>query len=236
MEIRAVLFDCNGVIADDEPVHLKLFQKVLKEEGIPLTVKEYFKRYLAMDDKSCFIDVLKRYKRPVNKRIIQELIERKAAYYEETIQDEIRIFPGVEKLAKALSKNCALAVVSGALRHEINWILKYAGIGRNFSKIISAENVTHGKPHPECYRKGLKALNQLPKFRKNPLKAGECAAIEDSVHGIQAAKGAGMRCIAVTNSYSKEKLFEADHIVKDLSDLLRRPPEFLVPVLRTRER
>ncbi len=229
VEIRAVLFDCNGVIADDEPVHLKLFQKALKEEGIPLTVKEYFKRYLAMDDKSCFIDVLKRYKRPVSPKIIQDLIDRKAAYYEDVIKKEIRIFPGVKQLAQALSKKYAVAVVSGALRHEITWILKYAEIKNCFSVVISAEDVKNGKPHPECYKKGLKALNRLAQFRKNPLKAKECVAIEDSIHGVQSAQGAGMKCIAVTNSYSKEKLFEADLVVTSLSDLLRRPPAFLAP-------
>src|SRR3989344_5229389 len=112
--IRAILLDCNGVIIDDEPIHLRLFQKVLKEEGIRLTRKEYFKRYLAMDDRSCFKDSLKRHGKPNSQPILKNLIERKAAYYKKTIGREARIFPGVKTFAKNHSKTCALAVVSGA--------------------------------------------------------------------------------------------------------------------------
>ena len=63
--LRALLLDCNGILIDYEPIHLRLFQKVLKEEGIPLTRAEYFKRYLAMDDRGCFREALRRHGRAV---------------------------------------------------------------------------------------------------------------------------------------------------------------------------
>lgn len=214
--IRAILLDCNGVIIDDEPIHLRLFQKVLKEEGIRLTRKEYFKLYLAMDDRSCFEDAFKRHGRPLSPAMLKDLIERKAAYYKKTIGQEAEIFPGVKTFVKEHVKNCILAVVSGALRREIDWILRRAEIQRFISVIISAEDVKNGKPHPECYRKGLAALNRLPRFRELPLKAGECLAVEDSIHGVEAAKRAGMKVLAVTNSYSKRDLSHADLIVSTL--------------------
>ena len=218
--IRAILFDCNGIIADDEPVHLKLFQKVLKEEGIPLTRKEYFKRYLAMDDRSCFRDALKRHKRPHSENILDRLIERKAVYYKRTIGREARIFPGLKTFVRWHGKGLALAVVSGALRREIDWILTRAGIRRFISSVVSAEDVKNGKPDPECYRKGLAALNRLPRFRKRPLRARECLAVEDSIHGARAARRCGMKVLAVTNSYSRDRFRgRADLVVKSLVGL-----------------
>lgn len=217
--IRAILFDCNGIIADDEPIHLKLFQKVLKEEGIRLTRKEYFRKYLAMDDRSCFQDALQVHHRPCSKKIVQSLIQRKAAYYQETIKKELKIFSGVRSFVKAHRKDYVLAVISGALRHEIEWILEKAGIRPDFSVIVSAEDVQRGKPDPQCYRTGWGLLNRLKFFRKNPLKPSECLAIEDSIHGVEAAHKAGMKCLAVTNSYSKNQLRKADAIAHSLEGI-----------------
>lgn len=215
--IRAILFDCNGVISDDEMIHLKLFQKVLKEEGISLSKKEYFKKYLAMDDRSCFSEALKSHHLDFSEKHIKELILRKAIYYQQTIRREFRIFPGVKSFIKRHQRQCALAVVSGALRSEIDWILKKAGIRSAFSVIVSSEDVKKGKPNPESYVLGLKLLNRLPRFKKNPLKAQECLAIEDAVHGIDATHGAGMKCLAVTTSYSRKDLYKADCVVKNLA-------------------
>ena len=223
--LRAVLLDCNGVIIDDETVHLRLFQKVLKEEGIPLTRKEYFKRYLAMDDRSCFKDAFRRHGKPFSGSVLKDLIERKAGYYKRTIEKEARIFPGVKTFVKGHARHLALAVVSGALRREIDWILKKAGIRRYISAVVSAENVKNGKPDSECYRKGLSALNRLPRFRKDPLKARECLAVEDSIHGVAAAKRMGMKALAVTNSYSRSKLSRADRVVSTLLGLRFVTPE-----------
>lgn len=219
--IRAILLDCNGIIIDDEPIHLRLFQQVLREEGLPLSRKEYFERYLALDDKSCFRDVLRRYRRPATAGIVRGLIARKARYYKKAIVNEVRIFPGVKSFIRRCAKDFPLAVVSGALRHEIEWVLKYAGIRKLFRVIVSARDVKAGKPDPECYLKGFKALRRLPRFRAEALKASECAAIEDSVHGVQAAKAAGMKCVAVTNSYSRSRLKEADLVVKSLRDIIK---------------
>ena len=223
--LRAILLDCNGIIIDDEPIHLRLFQKVLKEEGIRLTRKEYFKRYLAMDDKSCFADALKRHGKPATPATLKDLIERKAAYYKRTIGREARIFPGLKDFVKSHAKDFTLAVVSGALRREIDWILKKAGIQRYLSAIVSAEDVKNGKPNPECYRKGMAKLNRLPKFRSTPLRAGECLAVEDSIHGVTSARRAGMSALAVTNSYSRNRLRHANLVVRTLRGLRFIPPK-----------
>lgn len=217
--LRAILLDCNGVIVDDEPIHLRLFQKVLREEGIPLTRKQYFEKYLALDDRSCFRDILRIHKRPLDDSTVRSLVLRKAAYYREAIKTEVRIFPGVENFVRAHSGAYKLAVISGARREEIDWILNHAGLADAFSAIVSTEDVAMGKPSPESYRKGLRLLNRLPALRRDPLRAGECAAVEDSIHGVEAAKAAGMKCLAVTNSYSRKELGQADWVAESLKGL-----------------
>ncbi len=217
--IRAILFDCNGIIADDEPIHMRLFQKVLKEEGVILTREEYFKKYLAMDDKACFREALKSAGRKPAKTYVRALIKRKARYYKSVIGKELKIFSGVQWFVKHHQGRYPMVVVSGALRHEIKLILKRGKIDRYFKGIVSSEDVKNGKPDAECYKKGFAILKRLPAFRKKPLKAGECAAIEDSIHGVDSAHAAGMKCVAVTNSYPRAKLAHADLVVKSLKGL-----------------
>lgn len=214
--IRAILFDCNGIIADDEPIHLELFQKVLREEGIVLTKKQYFQKYLAMDDKACFTHALKAHRQDASPARVKALIARKAGYYQKTIRTRLKIFPGVKSFVKAHRKDYHLAVVSGALRREIFMILKRAGIRRYFPVIVASEDVKNGKPDPACYRLGLARLNKLAGLKKNPLKAGECLAIEDSIHGVESARKAGMKCLAVTNSYARLDLHRADAVKHSL--------------------
>jgi HAD superfamily hydrolase (TIGR01509 family) len=217
--IRAILFDCNGIIIDDEPIHLRLFQKVLQEEGISLSPQEYYQKYLALDDRSCYKEVLREHQRVATDSYIQKLIRKKAHYYQKVIAEELRIFPGVQSFVKKHQKHYMLGVVSGALRHEIDLILERAGIISAYSVIVSTEDVQMGKPNPEGYLLAWEKLNTLPKFKNHPLKAQECLVIEDSIHGIEAAHHAGMKCLAVTNSYPKEKLTHADCVVDTLEGL-----------------
>ena len=217
--IRAIFFDCNGVIADDEPIHMKLFQKVLQEENILLTEKDYFEKYLAMDDRSCFTEALKNEKKAHSPKKVQTLIQRKAQYYQKIIQNELKIFPGVTTFVQQHQTQYIMAVVSGALRNEINLILKTANILSAFSTIISAEDVQNGKPNPEGYLLAYHQIKKLNTFREHPLLKHECVAIEDSIHGVDSAQTAGMKCIAITNSYSKNELKHADLIVSSLEKL-----------------
>lgn len=217
--LRMIVFDCDGVIADNEPVHLRCFQKVLGEEGIPLTEKEYYDVYLGMDDKGCFSAVLTAHGQPVTPSRINDLVERKARYYEETIKRELVLFPGVTSLVKQASHHYRLAVASGALRHEIELILKAAGIREAFKVIVSAEDVSAGKPDPEGFQKALSRINTASPIPDPAITPSECLVIEDSIAGIEAAKAAGMRCLAVTHSYSRDALRQADLIVSSLEGL-----------------
>jgi len=232
--LKAIIFDFNGVIADDEPLHLELFQKVLGEEGLPLSEQDYYaKNYLGMDDRGCFGAVFKAHGRTATEGDIQRLIVRKAEYYKQAIQSRMILFPGAADFVKQAAARYPLAIASGALRHEIVMILEHAGIKPYFKVMVSAEDVRQGKPSPEGFMKALERLNAHPSRSTQPILASECLVIEDSPFGIAAARSAGMKCLAITNSYPAERLGEAHQIVKTLEGLRLEALEafFRLPVL-----
>lgn len=216
--LRAVIFDFNGIIVNDEPIHFELFKKVLGEEGIALTEEAYYARYLGFDDRGAFSFGYRERNRSLTDQKLGELIERKAVYYQEAIRDHVTIFPGVKSLVADLAPNLPLAVASGALRNEIETILTTAGLIDQFQAIVSAEDVTRGKPEPEIFFKALAALNQKNGNPK-PIQASDCVVIEDSKEGIKGARRAGMKCLAVTNSHPAELLAEATAVVKSLEEV-----------------
>ena len=140
--IRAIIFDFDGVITDSEPVHLRMFQKVLSEMGITLDAREYYEVYLGMDDKGCFTTILKSNGIGTAPRLIQSLIQKKTNYLMESIKNDLFIYPGVVELVDSSRKDYLLAIASGALRHEIEFVLESAGIRSAFNVIVSAEDVS----------------------------------------------------------------------------------------------
>jgi HAD superfamily hydrolase (TIGR01509 family) len=215
--LRAVIFDFNGIIVDDEPIHFELFQKVFGEEGIALTKAAYYERYLGFDDRGAFIAGFQDNNQPLNDAKLAALVERKAVYYREAIRNHATIFPGVKSLVANLARSLPLAVASGALRNEIEAILTTAGLINHFKAIISAEDVERGKPEPEIFLKALAALNQHNSGKA--IAAADCIVIEDSKEGVRGARRAGMKVLAVTNSHPAELLNEATAVVKSLEDV-----------------
>ena len=211
--LRAVIFDFNGIIVDDEPIHFELFQKVLAEEGIELTNDAYYARYLGFDDRGAFSFGYHEHNRPLSQQKLKELIARKGDYYQEAIRNHVAIFPGVRKLVAELAQSLPLAVASGALRNEIETILTSADLIQHFKAVVSAEDVKRGKPEPDIFLQALAALNA---HDGNTIQASECVVIEDSKEGIKGARRAGMKCLAVANSHPAEVLIDADAIVETL--------------------
>ncbi len=216
--LRAIIFDFNGIIVDDEPIHFELFRRVLGEEGIDLTEADYYARYLGFDDRGAFTAAYGEHGRSLDEKLLAGLIDRKAAYYQSEIRNKVRIFPGVEKLVTTLVPVLPLAVASGALRQEIDTILSTAGLLNHFTVIISAEDVNHGNPN----RKSFLRLSDVS-IRKLAIAALSMplivVVIEDSKEGIRGALRAGMKCLAVSNSHPPELLQEANAVVKSLEEV-----------------
>lgn len=217
--LRAAIFDFDGVIVDSEPLHFRLFQRLLAEQGVALTRQDYDAVYLGMDDRECFAEALSRHGNAAALPKVPDLIERKSRLLLEEIAAAPPMLPGAAEFVRALAKSIPLAICSGALRREIEAMLGYAGILSCFVGIVSAEDVSRGKPNPEGFTKALALLNRAQQGTP-PLVAASCLVIEDSLAGIEGAKAAGMRCLAVANSYPTDALRRsgADAVVATLED------------------
>ncbi|HEV2846274.1 MAG TPA: HAD family phosphatase [Thermoanaerobaculia bacterium] len=219
--LRAVLFDFNGVLVDDEPVHLETFQKVLAEEGISLSGEEYYARYLGLDDRACFAAVLTAAGEPATVPRLMRLIARKSSYYQERIRRSgYPFFPGAADLVAALAaRGTMLGVVSGALREEVEGALRQASLLNLFKVLITAEDVTGSKPDPQGYQRALEALNSVPPLPERLLHPHEVLAIEDSPAGIAAAAEVGLATLAIAHSRPAERLKMADAVEERLQGL-----------------
>ena len=209
--LKAIILDFDGVLADTEPLHFKMFQRVLHEEGLPLSEQDYYQKYVGLDDKGCFQTILSANGRPAPPETVRRLVERKAALMLERIKVTPVIYPGIEDFIKRAAGRYRLAIVSGALRHEIELILEAVGLRSSFEHITAAEDIRNGKPDPEGYLRALQALN-----RRAAVHASDCLVIEDTIAGIQAAHAAGMRCLAVSTTYPADQLAGADAVVSTL--------------------
>jgi HAD superfamily hydrolase (TIGR01509 family) len=214
--LKAIIFDFNGVIVDDEPLHLELFRRVLEEEGLSLSNEEYHEKYLGYDDRGAFTAALADQGHTADQTYIQSLIERKARYYLDAINERMLLFPGVVELVRRMAEKFPLAIASGALRHEIELVLTRGELRDCFRVIVASEDVSACKPEPEGYVKALALLNETT---QRSIEPAACLVIEDSVAGIEAARRAGMRCLAVTNSYTAAELTAADAVVASLAEL-----------------
>jgi beta-phosphoglucomutase len=215
--LRALIFDFDGVIADSEPIHFAVFQRVLGDKGFFLSQEEYYADYLGYDDKGCFAAFLTAHGHPMTPETIDDLVKQKAAAYFDYIKERPVIFPGVCDFIHEAATRHPLAVCSGALRHEIEFILEQAGIRKAFEHITSAEDVIHGKPNPEGFLHALAALNEQGASRF--MIPSECLVIEDSLPGIRGAHAAGMKVLAVANTNRPEELQEADAVTSSLADV-----------------
>ncbi|HZC67890.1 MAG TPA: HAD family phosphatase [Nitrospirales bacterium] len=220
--LKAIIFDFDGVLADTEPLHFKMFQRVLHEEGLPLSEQDYYQKYVGLDDNGCFQALLSAHERPAPPETVRRLVERKAVLMLEQIKVSPVVYPGIEDFVKRAAGNYRLSIVSGALRHEVEFILESVGLRSSFEHITAAEDVRNGKPDPEGYLHALQALN-----RRVAVQASDCLVIEDTIAGIQAAHAAGMRCLAVSTTYPADQLVGADAVASalkgyDLEALERR--------------
>ena len=213
--LRALIFDFDGVIANTEPLHFAGLRQTLNEIGIELTEAEYYAGYLGYDDRGCFIAALTANHRPIDPPTISRLMKRKAAAYLESVRHHQVIFAGIPEFVRDAAHTYPLAIASGALRHEIEYILEAAGLRKEFVHITSAEDVTKGKPDPQPFLMALKALQR----RDVELTNASCLVIEDSLPGIRGAKAAGMKVLAVTNTHTVQDLHEADAITHSLQDI-----------------
>jgi HAD superfamily hydrolase (TIGR01509 family) len=210
LAIRAVIFDFNGTLSQDEPILLAIFQELFAEYGRPLSAEEYFDELAGLSDPEIVRTWL-----GADNPAVDEVIERRIERYRELTANGSTIPHAVRRAACYAAERVPVAVVSGAARAEIEPVLEAAGLA-NLVVVVAAEDVTHGKPAPDGYLRALELLD-------GDLVASDVLVFEDAEAGISAAKAAGMRCIAVLGTLPPERLAAADEIVPAIDvELMRR--------------
>ena len=217
--IKAIFFDFNGVIIDDETIQMKAYQEVLKGHEIAVT-EELYMGALGMNDRTFVQAMFAHAKKPLTDPLLEEVLGAKTNLHRQMIE-ELPLFPGVVTFLKAASREFQLGLVSMATVVEVSYVFERANLTPLFSVIVTAEDASVCKPAPDCYLTGLRKLNEKRQHdRELPLLANECLAIEDSPPGIQSAHAAGMWTLGVTNTVSEEALRAAgaDVVTKSLAD------------------
>jgi len=202
MNLKAVLFDFNGVIINDEPLHEKLLEAVLLEENLRFNAEEIQQYSLGRSDRACLKDLCNLRGRILTEAALDSLIQRKAQAYRREIEalETLPIYAGVtDAIARLQAAHCKLAIVSGALRSEIELVLDRAGLRDAFSILVAGDDIQTSKPEPDGYLLGMERLRQ--KFPELNLQPDNFLAIEDTFPGLQAAKAAGISVVGVANTY-----------------------------------
>ncbi|HCU5991832.1 TPA: HAD family hydrolase [Legionella pneumophila] len=214
--IDTIIFDFDGVILNSEPMHFEAIVQVLNQSGMSLDYEEYMTHYLGLSDISIFPKILNDKGFTCSSTEILKFIERKITIYNELIEnsEQLPMIPDLDWfLVRAAKKYRKIGICSGSNRHSIIKILEkihYGRLARYFTTIVSSEDVSLGKPSPEGY---LLAASRLQSNPEN------CLVIEDSEHGVAAAKAGGMLVVGLLTTLSRDQLANADMIVHDFKEL-----------------
>jgi beta-phosphoglucomutase len=216
--LQAIVFDFDGVIADSERLHLRSYQDILAPEGITISTEDYLAKYLGYDDVGVFKAVGRDHDIAMDDQRVADLITRKGERYESLAAAGEMLFPGAAAFIRsAVDAGVPIAIASGALTHEIEDVLVRAGIRQLFPVIVGADQTERSKPHPDPYQT---AFDRLRAHTGKDLIARRSVAIEDSRWGLVSARGADLRCVAVTNTYSAAELrADAELVVSGLDTL-----------------
>ena len=219
-----LLLDYNGVIVNDEPLHFAALRDVLDVERIPMDRGTYDAAYLGLDDRECLRTAFVRAGRSLEPAALDRLAARKADWYAELVRAGLPLVSGVGQFVRAASDaGMRIGVVSGALRREIAAGLECAGVADVVRVVVSAEDVTAGKPDPGGYRLAIARL------AGDADAAVRAVAVEDSAPGLAAARASGAGCVMLATSQSAERLTGAGTIWDSFA---RHAPEELAPLFR----
>jgi beta-phosphoglucomutase len=197
---RALVFDFNGTLSHDEPLLCAIYQELFAEHGRPLSEAEYYDELAGRSEEAIIGGWLE-----VEGDELRALVDERVERYR--LRADGSTVPGpVREAVREAARHVPVAVVSGAYRREIEPVLRAAGLAGSIAVVVAADDVTHGKPHPEGYLSVLARLGHT-------LEPGEVVAFEDTEAGVASARGAGLRCLAVRGTVPDARLAAADGII-----------------------
>ena len=215
--MNAIIFDFDGVIADTEALHLAGFRHVLADLDITITDEVYYNKYVGYSDQDGFPAILHDNSQTFTPDDLNIWIDAKTRFVQQCMHQTVKEIPGaVSFIQRARDEKLPLAVCSGALHEEINTVSDTIGITGCFDIIVSAEDVSRGKPDPEGYYLARRLLAEHCKCVIDPKR---CVVFEDTPQGIEAARGAGMKVCGLATTFPRGKLEEADMVIDNFLNL-----------------
>ncbi|HZR97020.1 MAG TPA: HAD family phosphatase [Gaiellaceae bacterium] len=196
MPVRAIVFDFNGTLSDDEPLLYAVYAELFAEHGRPLTEQQYLDELAGQTEE----EIIRRWLGRVDPELIRERIDR----YVVRARDGSTIDDDARAAVRYAAERVPVGIVSAATRREIEPVLEAAGVAREVAAVVSSEDVANGKPHPEPYER-IASLLDLP--------AADVVAFEDTEAGVASAKAAGLQVVGVTRTLGAERLRSADALV-----------------------
>jgi beta-phosphoglucomutase-like phosphatase (HAD superfamily) len=206
---RAVVFDFNGTLSQDEPILCRIFMELFAEHGKPLSAQEYFDELAGLSDPEIVRTWLGR-----NHPDVDAVIEERIRHYRAAVADGSTVPEETRSAVRYTAARVPVGIVTGAALAEVEPVVAAAGLSDAVSVIVAAEDVERGKPHPDGYLRALTLLDGVA--------ASDAIALEDTEAGVASAKGAGMRCVAVLGTLAPERLSQADEIVERIDVRLMR--------------
>jgi HAD superfamily hydrolase (TIGR01509 family) len=208
-KFAAVIFDLDGVIVDSEPLHERAFREVFQEMGYHDTHGVDFADYYGRSDEALWLDFIARHRPP---QPFAELVDRKRRRFIELLKSNQPVFDGLPELVEKLAPRYALAVASGSPHPVIDEVLAMRGLHRFFPITVSVTDVPNPKPAPDVFLRAAELLR---------VAGRDCCVIEDSAHGVTAARAGDMCVIAITHSLPPEALAHANYVVDTFEEIER---------------
>lgn len=203
-DVKAVIFDLDGTLVDNNEYHLQTWKHYLKEEGIDISDENYNAHVNGRTNKDAIEYI---YGRKMSDAEAMEYTLEKEAIYRKIYQPFIKPVEGLIPFLESLDKmRVPIGMATSGIQVNIDFMFDHIPIKKYFKVIVNSAHIKNGKPDPEIYLKAASLLNIDPE---------NCLVFEDAAVGIQSAKAAGMKVIAIDTTQPHHELKQADRIIHD---------------------
>jgi beta-phosphoglucomutase family hydrolase len=210
--MKAVIFDKDGVLVETFNLYFEAYKKILSQIGIKITEDDIAKRY-GMKGPEIIKQIIEENKKKMTDKEIEKLANEKDKIYIKLSEKKLKLLPGVKKLLIYLKKKkYKIGIASSASKKIVEQMVEVTKIKNYVDTTVHGFEVKSSKPNPEIFLKCAEKLKVKPE---------DCIVFEDSIHGIKAAKKAGMKSVAVTTGQTSRKELEKmkpDWILNTLED------------------
>lgn len=206
MDIKAIIFDFDGVVVDTEPLYERAENRLFKEYGVVVD-EEDWRKFKGLSEEAFYQYIRDKFK---IKTPLEELKKRGREYLKEEFRKNIRYVDGFPEFFRTICGDYTTALVTSTSEEILTWIFNNTKIENNFDFVVTSQDVGNSKPHPEPYLKACRLIG---------IKPSEAVAIEDSINGIKSSTGAGILTIALATTFPPEELTDADFVARDYTEV-----------------